>query len=631
MSLTITEPTEHLLTSAAAKGTTSQQSDVARTAFYLTSRNEPLLAWLHMSPQASHVDHGVLICAPVGFEQLHANRSLRHLADAVARQGIPTLRFDWHGTGDSAGSDADPSRRAAWHQNVRDAIAWMRNTLGCRRISIVGLRMGAMLAVEAIGPDECDNLVLWAPVTCGKSFMRQMQTIEQMTELRPRPTDAAAGDIEAAGFLVSEETAEQFTKLNLLQKQLSCLQALVVGPTDKRLVERFAQFEIPVTHLSPPGYAEMMAEPHFSRVPRQAVGDIAQWLGEHILVPSAGTLESDVAKAGPAQAIVSYAPAADPEKIRTLHERVLRIGPEQLFGVLVEPTNTDGDLPAVIVLNAGAANHVGPGRIYVELTRHLASQGFRCLRLDVNGLGDSVCRDPEQENDPYPSTAFHDIQRAIRELREQFGVTRCVLVGLCSGAYAAFQSAAQLSDPTLIESVLINPLTFHWEAGMPFDASGAEKLMQDHCRMARATNARKLWKFLRGKTDIGYIDAVKLLGRRLRHLVQKREQSPTERSQFPPTVLGHPTDNNLAADLARTAAAGRRLAMFLAENDPGHAVMAYHAPRETKQWLRSGELHLETIPQGDHTFSRRAPRTALLQALTGYLLTRYLVPASSTS
>lgn len=628
MTLTITEPTEHLLTSAAAKGAGLQQSDVARTAFYLTSRNEPLLAWLHMPARASAVDHGVLICAPIGFEQLHANRSLRHLADALARQGLPALRFDWHGTGDSAGGDADPSRRAAWHQNVRDAMAWMRTKLGCRRISIVGLRMGAMLAVEAIGPDECDQLVLWAPVTCGKSYMRQMQTIEQMTELRPRPDYAIAGDVEAAGLLVTAETAEQFTKLNLLQKQFSCLQALVVGPADKRLVERFAQLDIPAAHLSPPGYAEMMAEPHFSRVPKQAVDDISQWLGERIFAAQPGALEIDAAPQAPMQALVSYAPSGDPEQIRTLHERVLRIGPDQLFGVLTEPTGTDTELPAVVVLNAGAANHAGPGRIYVELTRHLASLGFRCLRLDLGGLGDSICRDPAQENDPYPNTAFHDVQLAVQTLREQFGVKQCVLLGLCSGAYAAFQSAAQLSDPTLVESVLINPLTFHWEAGMPFDASDAEKLMKDHCRMARATNVRKLWKFLRGRTDIGYVDAVKLLGRRLRHLVQKREATPTERSQFPPASLGHPTDNNLAADLARVATAGRRLAMFLAENDPGQAVMTYHAPRETKQWLRSGTLHLETIPEGDHTFSRRAPRDALLQALTRYLLTRYAASAA---
>src|SRR5436190_15993217 len=99
---------------------------VERTAFYLSSRQEPLFAWLHTARNSNHVDHGVVICSPIGYEQIHSHRSVRCLADAIAVKGIPTLRFDWHGTGDSAGSDADASRCEAWHANVRDVIAWMR-------------------------------------------------------------------------------------------------------------------------------------------------------------------------------------------------------------------------------------------------------------------------------------------------------------------------------------------------------------------------------------------------------------------------------------------------------------------------------------------------------------------------
>src|SRR6476646_11899176 len=89
----------------------------APTAFYLASGGRPLFAWLH----PGRLGHGVVICPPVGHEQVHAHRSLRHLAEAINRRGLPVLRFDYHGTGDSAGSDADPDRLATWRQNVRDA------------------------------------------------------------------------------------------------------------------------------------------------------------------------------------------------------------------------------------------------------------------------------------------------------------------------------------------------------------------------------------------------------------------------------------------------------------------------------------------------------------------------------
>ncbi|MCE9607255.1 MAG: alpha/beta fold hydrolase [Planctomycetia bacterium] len=617
---------------AADSGT--RNATTVRTAFYLTSRNEPLCAWLHTARDRAHVDHGVVICAPLGFEQLHANRSLRHLADAIAGQGIPTLRFDWHGTGDSAGSDADASRRPTWHANVRDAVAWMRTTLGCRRVSIVGLRMGAMLAVEALGHDECDNLVLWAPATCGKSYMRQMQTIEQLAESRPRPDDAPAGDVEAAGFLISEETAGQFVKCNLLQKELSCLHALLVGPFDKRLVERFAQFEIPVEQISLPGFAEMMAEPHYSQVPQQTVAEIARWLGTRIRAESPAELALEAvlngAGLGPQQTIIAQQTTGTGETPTwgNVRERLLRFGGDvDLFGVVCEPTETAGPtnaLPTIVLLNSGAANHVGPGRLYVQMARAFAAQGFRSIRIDALGLGDSVSKNFGDENNPYPATVFRDVELTLAELRARFGAERFVLMGLCSGAYAAFQSAVQLRDPQLLESVLINPLTFYWQDGMPFDASAAEKAMDEHRRMAGATNPKKLWKFLLGKTEIGYLEAVRLLGRRIAHRFRKPERGTARSAACAPGIpLAHPTKNDLPADLARVAENGRKLALFLAENDPGYAVMAYQAPRETKQWLKTGDLRLTTIDGGDHTFSRRVPREKLIRAVTAYLQKQY--------
>ena len=67
--------------------------------------------------------------------------------------------------------------------------------------------------------------------------------------------------------------------------------------------------------------------------------------------------------------------------------------------------------------------------------------------MDLCGLGDSVTLDSERKNDPYPATAFRDIDLALQCLRSQFGTERVVLMGLCSGAYAAFQAAASWPTP----------------------------------------------------------------------------------------------------------------------------------------------------------------------------------------
>src|SRR5690242_17987143 len=96
--------------------------------FYLSSRGAPLFAWLH--PGRPGCGHAVVLCPPAGHEQVHAHRAWRHLAKAVARTGPAVARFDYHGTGDSAGTDEDPSRVASWLQSVRDVVAWVRRQLG---------------------------------------------------------------------------------------------------------------------------------------------------------------------------------------------------------------------------------------------------------------------------------------------------------------------------------------------------------------------------------------------------------------------------------------------------------------------------------------------------------------------
>src|SRR5207248_561102 len=123
-----------------------------------------------------------------------------------------------------------------------------------------------------------------------------------------------------------------------------------------------------------------------------------------------------------------------------VRESVLPIRDQpHLFGVVSEPPGAAPDaLPFVVLLNAGSAYRVGPNRLYVSLARRLATHGFRCLRMDLCGLGDSITPHADRENDPYPATAFRDVGLTLKHLRTELGARRVVLMGLCSGAYAAF-------------------------------------------------------------------------------------------------------------------------------------------------------------------------------------------------
>ncbi len=73
-------------------------------------------------------------------------------------------------------------------------------------------------------------------------------------------------------------------------------------------------------------------------------------------------------------------------------------------------------------------------------------------------------------------------------------ISAALLIGLCAGAYYAFQAAAQFREPGLAESLLINPLAFDW-AGQRDTVRRGRFGRLDGTRNWRAKwTAGRLWK-----------------------------------------------------------------------------------------------------------------------------------------
>ncbi len=587
---------------------------VRRTPLYLESQGQWLFAWLHRPAGAAHASHGIVVCPPVGHEQVHAHRGLRHLAEALAGAGFPCLRLDYHGTGDSPGTQEEADRLPTWLANIRDAQAWLRRHLGCARITLAGLRLGAALASLAAAEQEVDGLLLWAPVLRGRTYVREMKALA----LAGGASEVASADLEAGGFVLPARTIEELGTIDLLQTRPRCRRALLLArddmPAEMRLLDHLAALGIDADQAVPPGYADLMREPHYTKVPYEAIARAVAWLR----------------LAGPAQSETVNAPdgAAWPTEIvipqeRAIRERALRIaGPSELFGIISEPCAAPArPLPFVVLVNAGSSYRVGPGRLYVWLARQLAGHGFACLRLDLCGLGDSVSPDSERENDPYPATAFRDIDVALAHLHSQ-GVERVVLLGLCSGAYAAFHCAARLANPALVESVLLNPLTFYWREGMSLEAAPAEQIdLVYRCKSA-LLHPGKWLKFLSGGTSAGPAAVLRALWQGCRARLARR--GPVRPSELLAGVpAAHPPGEDLAGDLDRIVAARRHLACFFAGSDPGHRLLMFQAGRKVNALCAAGRMDVKILDGADHTFSRRAWRQALGRALTEHLCRRY--------
>ncbi|MBM4076955.1 MAG: hypothetical protein FJ267_15100, partial [Planctomycetes bacterium] len=232
--------------------------EILRTPFYLTDAAGSFFVWRHLFVRSSTNECGVVVCPPIGHEQLHSHRTVRHLCDELARKGTIVLRFDWNGTADSSGDDLDPNRVVAWLTNIQTAVRTLRDE-GCQRISLVGIRLGALLAAIQSVSESIDSLVLWAPVVNGRSYVREMNAIDKTSDFQLPADDSTESYIEAAGFRLSPECASELSQYSLLKTQVCCRRVLIAArddqPEDRSLFDHLSQQGLVVQQNVVPGYA----------------------------------------------------------------------------------------------------------------------------------------------------------------------------------------------------------------------------------------------------------------------------------------------------------------------------------------------------------------------------------------
>jgi len=101
-----------------------------------------------------------------------------------------------------------------------------------------------------------------------------------------------------------------------------------------------------------------------------------------------------------------------------------------LFFIQHQPTAGDVNKTAIIILSSGFLNNIGPYRLNVDIANSLTAQGFVVARVDQSGKGDS----PKRLDAVGIDAKLADYDEVFEHLRSNFGVTRCILMGLCSGA-----------------------------------------------------------------------------------------------------------------------------------------------------------------------------------------------------
>lgn len=133
---------------------------------------------------------GVVLVPPLLHELPRTRRFLTEVASELARTGLPSLRFDFHGTGDSSGGGEDLDFSTI-RRDLNLAISTLRELTGVSRVCVCAWRASALaLRHWAEQGGAADLLVLWDPIIEGADWLQRLDESdarERATRPPPRP------------------------------------------------------------------------------------------------------------------------------------------------------------------------------------------------------------------------------------------------------------------------------------------------------------------------------------------------------------------------------------------------------------------------------------------------------------
>jgi alpha-beta hydrolase superfamily lysophospholipase len=556
-------------------------------------------AWFHPAQGPSR-STGVVLCRPMGYEALCSYRTYSLLADTLAQAGFDVLRFDYPGTGDSAGADTDDDRVSAWIGGIEAAARHIERLAGVSRIALFGVRLGAALAAQAAAQlGGVDSLVLWAPCASGRAFVREMRAANANRTMGG--SDAGADELDAMGCLYTAPTLAQLQALDCTRvERPPAGRALVITrddmPAEGPLAARYRELGMAVTVANWPGYAAMVGDPLDAALEPATLEAIAGWL-------SSGKPCANAARPAP-----PYLPSW-PEKylVNGVRESAQRFAADGgLFGILCEPAAGRSET-AVLMLNVGGNYHIGPHRLYVKAARALAAAGLCSLRFDLAGIGDSRMRPGSSLDSMYYRDAMPDVRTAIDFLAAK-GCRRFYLLGICSGAYVAFQTA--LLDARVNGQILMNPRLLEWEAE-PRD--GLQASMRRHYKSIgyyrRALLQSSVYqRLLRGQVD------VKGVAHRMATLLAAR----VSRAMTALLRRGG-NDEGVLPSLRRLCARGCNTLMIMSAEDDALDYVELHLGKGGSSMKADPNFRLVMMEQSDHTFSAHASQRMVIEIVRDHL------------
>ncbi|WP_321952410.1 hypothetical protein [Paraburkholderia bannensis] len=574
---------------------------------------EGAFGWLHPADGRT----GVVLCNPFGYDALCTHRGWRKLAERLAAAGLPTLRFDYPGTGDAAGMEDDPGRVEAWLDSIGAAVRHLRAWTGVTRVALVGLRLGATLAAVAaqrIGASDegIDDLVLLAPPVTGRRYIRELRAHRQgwlstSAGMGAVPIADDAAYVEAFGFGLHGDDIAALSALDLMRANPApARRVLLLDSSGSNLAASLAAHYTSLgAQVEQGGFEEsdrFFLEALYSEEPVEAFSRVSAWLAQDL---------EKATNIGPNNAPHETPLDAQPYLRLDRHnatEHPVRFG--HCFGIHCEPDTPQPGAPAVLLINTGAAHHIGDGRIAVLLARRLAQQGIASLRMDIGGLGDAQPSAPEVNLDVLYSTALRDDAASGADWLAARGHARIAAFGVCGGAFVSLHVSGV--HPNIVAAYGVNLQKFTWDGAAR--SPGEQRMVSSKTYLHAVLSADKWKRALRGQTDSSPLRIAAVLAKRIARRVLRSAMQAVARG------MGRPVAANEACVLLHAIDAKQvQLRLVYGEYDSGLEEAKLQLGASLAALKAVPNVHALTLPGLDHALFTREARNAVIADFEAWL------------
>lgn len=544
-------------------------------------------------------DTGYVFCGSWGYDEMCSRKFLRLVAQDICDHGAPVLRYDYPGTVNMPDTP-DKVTLAGWVQSASGAADRLKALAGCSRIVYAGLGIGAAIAfLAAKERDDVAGLILAAPVTSGRRYMRELQIQAQVSdESLGLVLEGPKSETGFTGYTMPEALQTSLKTIKLspdgFRTRPDCLVICREGnDTEQAFVDALEDAGWPVERAPFTGYLELLATPTTSVLPRAVMSRMGEFAKTHFSAEASKDVQPPLTDETPVV------------RGETYREEPVLFGPDKrLFGVLCEPAGERRG-PSVVFLNTGYCHHIGWGRIYVRAARHLAARGIASLRFDMANVGESPEVEGRAEQVLYTDNQFEDADQAIAFTKQRLPGPAC-LVGRCSGAYVAFHTAAL--NPMVDGVMMINQLKLIWDPeedvyeAVTFGARPLEEYRK------RALSLTTFKRILRGEVNLK-----KAGGHILNH---GRDRLARKAAPYLGTLTKLGRFRKICHHrFGALAARGIPVTLVNCETDGSLAELAKYFGSDLSGLSGYGNVTRAVVPNADHNLTPEAAQLFLLEQL----------------